>query len=287
MSARPRLPALDNGPWLLIRERVAGWLDTVAAGARSAPYRAAPLGACCLFIGYPRSGHSVVGSMIDAHPDAVVAHRLDAVRYIARGYTPAMLAHLAVRASRRYARAGSRMTAYAYPVPGGWQGRVRTLRVAGDQEGRMTAVRLAADPGELDRFEARFGVPVRLVHVTRNPYDNIATWALRRFASVESTAEAYFDLCRAVARVLAHRGEAGVLHVRHEALLARPAETITSIYRFLGLEVDEEHVLRCASIVYPTSHRSRHDVEWPPELAARVAEEMAAFPFLDGYGWDT
>ncbi|HKP76839.1 MAG TPA: hypothetical protein VJT67_15015 [Longimicrobiaceae bacterium] len=281
------LPAFDNGPWLLVRESVAGWLDTVGAAARSAPYRAAPLGACCLFIGHPRSGHSVVGSVIDAHPDAVVPHRLDAVRYIARGYSPAMLAHLAVRAARRYARSGSRMTAYAYPVAGGWQGRVRTLRVVGDQEGRMTALRLAADPGRLDRFEARFGVPVRLVHVTRNPYDNITTWAQRRFSTLERTARDYFDLCRAVATVLEHREGAGVLRVRHEALLERPEEHITALYRFLGLEVDEAQVRRCASIVYPAAHRTRHGAGWSADLIARVADEMRAFPFLDGYGWET
>ncbi len=29
------------------------------------------------FIGYPRSGHSLIGSLINAHPDVVVCHELD------------------------------------------------------------------------------------------------------------------------------------------------------------------------------------------------------------------
>src|SRR5919108_3530136 len=40
----------------------------------------------CLFVGHGRSGHSIVGSLIDAHPEAVVSDELDAARYIARGF---------------------------------------------------------------------------------------------------------------------------------------------------------------------------------------------------------
>jgi len=29
-----------------------------------------------LFVGYPRSGHSLVGSLIDAHPHAIIAHEV-------------------------------------------------------------------------------------------------------------------------------------------------------------------------------------------------------------------
>ncbi len=29
-----------------------------------------------LFVGYPRSGHSLIGSMIDAHPNAIIAHEV-------------------------------------------------------------------------------------------------------------------------------------------------------------------------------------------------------------------
>ena len=39
----------------------------------------------CMFVGYPRSGHSLVGAMFDAHPDIVIAHELDALRYLKAG----------------------------------------------------------------------------------------------------------------------------------------------------------------------------------------------------------
>jgi hypothetical protein len=36
-------------------------------------------------VGYPRSGHSLVGSLINAHPEALIAHELDAIALIDAG----------------------------------------------------------------------------------------------------------------------------------------------------------------------------------------------------------
>jgi len=35
-----------------------------------------------LFVGYPRSGHSLVGSLIDAHPHAIIAHEVKILAYV-------------------------------------------------------------------------------------------------------------------------------------------------------------------------------------------------------------
>jgi len=40
----------------------------------------------CMFIGYSRSGHTLVGSLLDAHPEMVIAHELDALKYIMAGF---------------------------------------------------------------------------------------------------------------------------------------------------------------------------------------------------------
>lgn len=29
-----------------------------------------------LFVGYPRSGHSLIGSIMDAHPNVIIAHEV-------------------------------------------------------------------------------------------------------------------------------------------------------------------------------------------------------------------
>ena len=40
----------------------------------------------CMFIGYPRSGSTLIGSLLDAHPNIIIAHELDVFRYIRAGF---------------------------------------------------------------------------------------------------------------------------------------------------------------------------------------------------------
>jgi hypothetical protein len=76
-----------------------------------------------LFIGHGRSGHSIVGSLLDAHPEAIVSDELDAAHYVARGFARDQVLALSVAKSRRQAegerrKAGRGGRTYSYLVPG-------------------------------------------------------------------------------------------------------------------------------------------------------------------------
>ena len=36
----------------------------------------------CMFIRYLRSGHSLIASLLDAHPNAIATHELDALKFV-------------------------------------------------------------------------------------------------------------------------------------------------------------------------------------------------------------
>ena len=40
-----------------------------------------------MFIGYPRSGHTLVATFLDAHQDAIIGHELDALKYIEANFS--------------------------------------------------------------------------------------------------------------------------------------------------------------------------------------------------------
>ena len=90
-----------------------------------------------LFVGHPRSGHSLVGSLLDAHPDIVVSHELDALQYVAVGYPASAAVHARARARRDQRRRRRKSWGYSYAVPGQWQGRFARLQVVGDKRGRL------------------------------------------------------------------------------------------------------------------------------------------------------
>jgi hypothetical protein len=76
----------------------------------------------CMFLGYPRSGHSLVGSLLDAHPDVVIAHELDALRLLRLRFGRDQLYALILANDRSFTAAGRRWTGSDDTVPGGWQG---------------------------------------------------------------------------------------------------------------------------------------------------------------------
>ncbi|MDQ3352881.1 MAG: sulfotransferase [Actinomycetota bacterium] len=195
-----------------------------------------------MFVGASRSGHSLVGSLLNAHPDVVVAHQLHGLRYVAAGFNRTQLLGMILRTDRRYGRRGrvSNKGRYHYAVPGQWQGRYRTLRFAGDKRGASSATLLDQRPELLDRLRSVLGVPIRIVHVIRNPFDNIATMSIRFRFNLPEAGERYFARARARARatatasVRATTADSEWLDLRHEDLIAHPPEQLGLLCRSLG-----------------------------------------------------
>ena len=84
-----------------------------------------------MFIGYPRSGHSLVGSLIDAHQHAVVAHEVDIINEWKNLDPPRrnkytlfdLLYHDSNLEAKSGIRSNSSRYSYTYCVPNQWQGK--------------------------------------------------------------------------------------------------------------------------------------------------------------------
>jgi hypothetical protein len=245
----------------------------------------------CMFIGYPRSGHSLVGSLLDAHPDAVIAHELDALKYLRGGFGRTQIYELILQNDRAFTERGRLASTgdYEYLVPNQWQGRWGRLRVIGDKRGGRSTLRLADRPELLTRLQRVVGVPVRLVHVIRNPFDNIATITRRagRRGSLAGSVTEYFRAVDVNVRLRQAIGPGCVLDLRHEDLIDAPAPTIEKLVRFVGLSVPPGYVEDCASILFSSPRRTRHDAPWTGELRADVQRRIDAFDFLAGYSFES
>lgn len=271
--------------WLGARLWLDGSVDRLLA-ARGALCRDRDLDTVetlCLFVGYPRSGHSLIGSLVDAHPDAAVAHRLDAVKYLQAGFAPRQVMALMLRNAQRFNARGRRLTRYRYAIDGAWQGEIRRLRLIGDQEGRATAERLGTDPETRRRLRELDGPRLKLLHVVRNPFDNTSTMALRTGQTLEQAIERYFTLCDRVATV--KRAGFEVLDLHHERTVADPAATLERICGFLGLDAPARYVRACVAVVHRSAHRSREEMPWTPLLVRAVERRMARYDFLRRYGF--
>ncbi len=260
---------------------------TSAVGARAERRLFDEVTAYCLFIGHARSGSTLVGSLLSAHPDVVIAHELDTLRFVQWRYTRDQLFHLVLRRDAEFASRGHRHgdNGYEYAVAGGWQGRHRQLRVVGDKKAGASTRRLGDHPDLLDRLRRTVRVPLRLIQVTRNPFDNIASIA-RHGKSLSEAADRYFARCATLAGIWRTVGADELRATRHEDLVAEPEATLSELCRFIGVAADEQYLSSCAEVIHAEPNRRRAETAWDPDLVARVEHRMRAYPFLEGYGFE-
>ncbi len=240
-----------------------------------------------MFVGYPRSGHTLVGSLIDAHRRAIISNELNIIGHVKRGFSRNQIYALIVANSRAFARNGSEWNGYSYAVPGQWQGRFDRLEVIGDKRGAGTIRQLRVNAGLFEKMKQTIDADLRFIHVIRNPFDNISTIVRRHRWPLEQAVTYYFTLCGTVADLKTQAGPAAVLDTFHEQVVARPEEEIAAICRFLGLDPDPDYVRDCASIIFPAPRQTRTEITWPGALIDAVRSQAAAFPWLRRYTYET
>ena len=140
------------------------------------------------FIGYGRSGSSIVSSFIDAHPHAVVSYQYgifnNKKKEILKDKTN--LFNQLYRKSQKDIKSGARSHTkknYTLHVQSLWQGEYdRYISLIGDKHaGEAVDVYVNSPSTFLNRYKMlreTVGVPIKVVYVVRNPFDIISTSAL-------------------------------------------------------------------------------------------------------------
>jgi hypothetical protein len=246
------------------------------------------------FIGIGRSGTTMVGALLDAHPNVIVANQQNALRYFQAGFfRRKQIFYLLLENSRKAAMRGRRGGGgYSYAVPNQWQGRFKTLYAIGDKSMSAYAVsRLYAKPWVLQRVSNTSQAKVRLIHVIRNPYDTITTRSIRREVTVKKMIDEYFSIAQKTLRVIQQiEGETSMdverIPFYLEQFIKNPKEHLRALCRHLGVEAPEDYLNDCASIIYKNPHKSRFDGKWSRDLIHMVKENIERFPYLKDYSYE-
>lgn len=244
----------------------------------------------CIFAGYPRSGHSLVGALMDAHPEMIIAHELDVLDKLIRGFSFRHIYAMILENSRHYARTGRTWSGYSYSVKGQWQGKFSKLRVIGDKKGGRTTVLLSQQFDLIEKLRHEIPVPVKIIHVVRNPFDNIVTRArkgndLRKEITTEgirNNIHRHFEQAAINYRVINESG-CQVLTIRHEDLISKPQSVLIEICDFLGLEAPVGWLEACSGIVFEKPHKTRQLYDYPQEMIDEIHEKILLYPFFEGY----
>lgn len=249
--------------------------------------------ACCMFIGNSRSGTTLLGSLLNAHPNIAIAIKLDFFQYLHK--------HLITNQKELFSRLLQKSVSfveqkcldrgYNYTVPNSYQGKNTELNIIGDNASGTSCIYLTKYPYLLDEFQKMLDVPIKFLYTIRNPYDVIAstfndTRRKKRLnftihTAIEDTLTQYRTM-----QWLEKKVGASLYKIRHDIFIQNPKIELTKICNFLEVEATEDY-LKCTEIVNSTPHFSRHEVYWPLYAKSYIQNKIKDFSFLKGYTFDT
>ena len=267
------------------------------------------------FVGYRRSGHSMIGSVMDAHPDMIIAHeyllfkkcvaKLEQSNHLFRdkyNLFNTLYANSYFSAQCGWRSNATTSKGYNFDFGFKWQGTYNHLRVIGDKAGGGTMDIIDTTYGrKCFREMSELHVPLVAIHVVRNPFDMIATAALvskgisdRSSLNGTTVDIPFIKLQKYATKVLSEAGQVvwvtsqagenlSIVELHSEDYIQNPEAVTRHLCEGLGVDCPEEYVEECARKAYTTISRSRDSIEWPPTVLSFIRAEMKKYPFFNGY----
>ena len=272
-----------------------------------------------IFVGYARSGHSIIGSLMDAHPNMIIAHeymlfnkwdiedlhgqlignrsRLFNVLY--QNSYSALCKPKGLRSENKDKKG------YTLFVNNSWQAQFKDLKVIGDKGkvGNLYSRDASKVQKSYQEIMETVKVPIHSLHVLRNPFDIMSTALLfkssvtrgtkyeptngmkcNNTASLEKIIDIFFLFAKGVHDMIS-TCKLTVLEIHSEDFVKQPQGIMKRICDFLGVECSPWYLQMCQDKVFPSVSRSRDRVEWTEEQIARVQKLMNTFPYFKGYNF--
>jgi hypothetical protein len=248
-----------------------------------------------LFIGHPRNGSSILGGLLDAHPNIVISHELDVLKNV--HIKKKALFDKIIENAHKHAQSGRKAhCGYSSKIADSWQGRYKGLKIVGDKKADWTALHLLKHPGRLELLQDVVEVPIKFIHTVRNPFDNCSTIMLRKGANKNYTLSTgdgnmqggvisfYFDqIVNSVLQVREKIPKENWMTVYHEDFVATPRKVVKKMCNFLGQKANKAYLDQCKSKTRNKPNITRKKIIWQDKEIAEVQRRMAKVDFLRRY----
>ena len=213
------------------------------------------------FVGEGRSGHTAVSGILGSHPFVRLSEEQKYVSKWRRGYTKDEITGSLLSSGKGKYRSEMGFT--------NLDSDKKTLIAIGDKCGWDAVNEVQYRKGDtriLSQFGEAMEMPVKVIHTTRHPLDNIASWVnspkylklhggktqlrmIRRYSRFYEAAEKVMD------------GQ-DVFHLRNEELIRDPRGLIIELVAWLGLPACHPWIDDVVKLISPDVHRGRDEVEW-------------------------
>lgn len=235
-----------------------------------------------LIVGNARSGSTLLGSIIDAHPKAIIANETSASAHFWRGLSRHEILTEIFLNSETNRSQGRFSEGYNYSIQ---QNETDDLNVSvmGDKIWNPATLLLHGNYSLLKNLEKTIGAPIKIIHAIRNPFDVIATMHFRSKAPIADRILWYFIHCDAVCAISENCPDSEFLNVHHEELIKSPDKTIKDICSLINTNPDTHHIESCKKLLFAKSKQTRFNVNWQKKDINNIIDKMSQYAFLQDY----
>lgn len=270
-----------------------------------------------VFVGYPRSGHSIIGSLLDSHPNMVVSdeyflfrkYLIQPEKHQDRAFVFNAIYKNSVCSSYFGQRTLEAINkGYTLHVDDSWQGRYNgSILVIGDKSGGMTTQLYELFPEDLismyEALKSTVEVPIYIIHSVRNPYDNIATMVLtekglnvrkldldpqhpyKNESLLDRKIAEYLLLVQAASELLDK--VTNLIEVHSIDLISEPRQTFSRICDTLQVPCSKQFLDGVTGKVFNELSKSRYLLSWTPDQTQHVEKAIISrYKFLQRYSFE-
>jgi len=235
------------------------------------------------FLGFPRSGHSIIGALLDAHPNCIISHELNAFSLMSKGFSFYNICSLIILKSKMYSMFNFKRGGYKYQIKDQYQGKVTKLKIIGDKKGGGTTDLFDKQIIDIDKISKFIPFDYKSLIVIRNPFDNIATIAIKSFNSnINDALDFYRKKAKTIERLITVL-ENKHLIVYHEKFIEEPQKELEKILDFVNLSKDSSYLQSSVEILYDKPNLSREKLKWNQTQINAIKNMMHEISFLQFY----
>ena len=199
---------------------------------------------------------------------------------------------------------------YTLFVDGLYQGSyVDYIDVIGDKKGGTSTKMLLDQPDKWSNILMIFNslaVSVKVIHVIRNPYDNIATGLLYSYSSpsnfgivkqsnqtyqfnpnaVNEKIKSYFTFHKAIVDAT-KTYNLDIIELHGKDLISDPRGTLLKLCNNLRVNCSDNYLDICSNKVYKSESRTRLKIKWTDDQLKEVQENIEKYSNLKDYSFDS
>jgi len=235
-----------------------------------------------LFLGNPRSGTTLIRSLLDAHPAITLGQELNLVELFARGERSwdymcgAMLDNAA--------RFGADLVWNGYPYGVSYDhGEASDILVIGDKKASRTSAIIGEQPELVAQLLKWSPLPMRFIHCVRAPLDVIATKTRKNGKGLTRNIDIYFERESISMQTEQQLPKEKFYRVHLEDMISAPQDGLKALLAFLGVDGSSEYIEACAARVFDSPRRSRDTVEWTEAQKEAVQAGISKIEYLHRY----